>query len=170
VFSEIVGKNRRRVPAAEARVEGHSTVEDRQPRNHKVQKFSSGVGSPGWSRKKGRKTVVCVLWSLTSFAACAAADWFTADQVLCGLRGAGRWSERLHALLPRRGNGHMSSARGGSRRQRTCGVSVDRVHYRRQRSQESGDNSSPLSSTVFNVISRSLSLSFHLHSSIVAQC
>jgi len=25
---------------------------------HKVQKFSSGTGSPGWSRKKGRKTVV----------------------------------------------------------------------------------------------------------------
>jgi len=24
----------------------------------KVQKFSSGTGSPGWSRKKGRKTVV----------------------------------------------------------------------------------------------------------------
>jgi len=23
-----------------------------------VQKFSSGTGSPGWSRKKGRKTVV----------------------------------------------------------------------------------------------------------------
>ena len=30
--------------------------------HHKVQKFSSGTGSPGWSRKKGRKTVtVCVL-------------------------------------------------------------------------------------------------------------
>jgi len=26
--------------------------------HHKVQKFSSGTGSPGWSRKKGRKTVV----------------------------------------------------------------------------------------------------------------
>jgi len=26
--------------------------------DHKVQKFSSGTGSPGWSRKKGRKTVV----------------------------------------------------------------------------------------------------------------
>jgi len=30
------------------------------PLHHKVQKFSSGTGSPGWSRKKGRKTVVCV--------------------------------------------------------------------------------------------------------------
>jgi len=28
--------------------------------HHKVQKFSSGTGSPGWSRKKGRKMVVCV--------------------------------------------------------------------------------------------------------------
>ena len=33
------------------------------PLHHKVQKFSSGTGSPEWSRKKGRKTVVvCVLW------------------------------------------------------------------------------------------------------------
>jgi len=28
------------------------------PLHHKVQKFSFGTGSPGWSRKKGRKTVV----------------------------------------------------------------------------------------------------------------
>ena len=28
------------------------------PLHHKVQKFSSGTGSAGWSRKKGRKTVV----------------------------------------------------------------------------------------------------------------
>jgi len=28
------------------------------PLHHKVQKFSSGTGSPGQSRKKGRKTVV----------------------------------------------------------------------------------------------------------------
>jgi len=33
--------------------------------HHKVQEFSSGTGSPGWSRKKGRKTVavVVVVWS-----------------------------------------------------------------------------------------------------------
>jgi len=31
------------------------------PLHHKVQKFSSGTGSPGWSQKKGRKTVVVVL-------------------------------------------------------------------------------------------------------------
>jgi len=28
------------------------------PLHHKVQKFSSGTGSPRWSPKKGRKTVV----------------------------------------------------------------------------------------------------------------
>ena len=32
------------------------------PLHHKVQKFSSGTGSPGWSRKKGRKMVV--MWWL----------------------------------------------------------------------------------------------------------
>ena len=31
------------------------------PLHHKVQKFSSGTGSPGWSGKKGRKTVVVVV-------------------------------------------------------------------------------------------------------------
>ena len=31
------------------------------PLHHEVQKFSSGTGSPGWSEKKGRKTVV-VWW------------------------------------------------------------------------------------------------------------
>ena len=30
------------------------------PLHHKVQKFYSGTGSPGWSRKKGRKTIVCM--------------------------------------------------------------------------------------------------------------
>jgi len=30
------------------------------PLHHKVQKFSSGTGSPGWFRKKGRKTIVVV--------------------------------------------------------------------------------------------------------------
>jgi len=29
--------------------------------HHKVQKFSSGTDSPGWSRKKGHKTVVVVV-------------------------------------------------------------------------------------------------------------
>ena len=29
------------------------------PLHHKVQKFSSGTGSPGWFQKRGRKMVVC---------------------------------------------------------------------------------------------------------------
>jgi len=33
------------------------------PLHHKVEKFSSGTGSPGWSWKKGRKTVVEVVVS-----------------------------------------------------------------------------------------------------------
>ena len=32
------------------------------PLHYKVQKFSSGTGSPGWSWKKGRKTVVVWWW------------------------------------------------------------------------------------------------------------
>ena len=32
------------------------------PLHHEVQKFSSGTGSPGWSRKKDRKTVVVVVF------------------------------------------------------------------------------------------------------------
>jgi len=31
------------------------------PLHHEVQKFSSGTGSPKWSRKKGHKTVVVVV-------------------------------------------------------------------------------------------------------------
>ena len=30
------------------------------PLHHKVQRFSSVTGSPGWSQKKGRKTVLTV--------------------------------------------------------------------------------------------------------------
>jgi len=37
---------------------------------HEVQKFSSGTGSPGCSRKKGRKTVVAVRPSHLNTAAC----------------------------------------------------------------------------------------------------
>jgi len=42
---------------APSRMVGVSASVNR-PLHHKVQKFSSGTGSPGWSRKKGRKTVV----------------------------------------------------------------------------------------------------------------
>ena len=37
------------------------------PLHHKVQKFSSGTGLPGWLQKKGRKmVVVCVVWLVFS--------------------------------------------------------------------------------------------------------
>ena len=37
------------------------------PLHHQVQKFSSGTGSPGWSRKKGRKMIVwCVVLCISS--------------------------------------------------------------------------------------------------------
>jgi len=39
------------------------------PLHHKVQKFSSGTGSPGWSRKKGRKMVV-VWWLQAGCPSC----------------------------------------------------------------------------------------------------
>jgi len=37
------------------------------PLHHKFQKFHSGSGSPGWSRKKGRKMVVVWWWWLYDF-------------------------------------------------------------------------------------------------------
>jgi len=42
------------------------------PLYHKVQKFSSGTGSPGRSRKKGRKMVVCVCCSEDKWHRCFA--------------------------------------------------------------------------------------------------
>jgi len=45
------------VGVASSRMVGVS-VSVNLPLHHKVQKFSSGTGSPGLSRKKGRKTVV----------------------------------------------------------------------------------------------------------------
>jgi len=32
------------------------------PLHQKIQQFSSGTGSPGWSQKEGRKTVVVVFY------------------------------------------------------------------------------------------------------------
>jgi len=34
------------------------------PLHHKFQKFPSGIGSPGWSRKNGRKIVVVVVFTI----------------------------------------------------------------------------------------------------------
>ena len=48
------------------------------PLHHKVEKFSSGTGSPGWSWKKGRKTVVCVAFivlDLVSSVPCREIGW-----------------------------------------------------------------------------------------------
>jgi len=48
------------------------------PLHHKVQKFSYGTGSPGWSWKKGHKTGVvwCVCGVVECFDA-VAIDWLT---------------------------------------------------------------------------------------------
>ena len=40
------------------------------PLHDKVQKFSSGTGSPGWSRKKGGKTVVVWCGGYTQMSGC----------------------------------------------------------------------------------------------------
>jgi len=40
------------------------------PLHHKVQKFSSGTGSPAWSRKKGHKMVVVWWWWLICWSWC----------------------------------------------------------------------------------------------------
>ena len=40
------------------------------PLHHKLQKFSSGTGSPAWSQKKGRKTVVAVWWCMSLLELC----------------------------------------------------------------------------------------------------
>ena len=49
------------------------------PLHYKVQKFFSGTGSPGWSRKKGRKTVVVWWWYVhkTSWACLSFYEYFT---------------------------------------------------------------------------------------------
>jgi len=65
------------------------------PLHHEVQKFSSGTGSPGWSRKKGRKMVV-VWWyaqSITSvqaairipYEACSYATTIAKDKIIIEL-------------------------------------------------------------------------------------
>jgi len=46
------------------------------PLHHKVQMFSSGTGSPEWSRKKGRKTVVVWWWCNVNLN-----YWSTTEQI-----------------------------------------------------------------------------------------
>ena len=55
------------------------------PLHHKVQKFSSGTGSPGWSRKKGRKTVVVVVRFSRSLCICCRDFHLTWSALLCYL-------------------------------------------------------------------------------------
>ena len=55
------------------------------PLHHKFQKFSSGTGSPGWSRKKGRKTVVVWCGSrLVSILCCVNAAVITSLKCVMG--------------------------------------------------------------------------------------
>jgi len=51
------------------------------PLHHKVQKFSSGTGSPGWSRRKGRKMVVVwyCMWQLYTIICTHTWAVFTVD-------------------------------------------------------------------------------------------
>jgi len=58
------------------------------PLHHNVQKFSSGSGSPGWSWKKGRKTVVVVVVTVTKFGewAFSFADSTTWNSLPCDIR------------------------------------------------------------------------------------
>ena len=48
------------------------------PLHHKVQKFYSGTGSPGWSRKKGRKTVMAAVVVLLLYV-----NYMTWHRYLC---------------------------------------------------------------------------------------
>jgi len=49
------------------------------PLHHEVQKFSSGTGSPWWSRKNGRKTVVVVVWWLLTYLLACVDRMLTAE-------------------------------------------------------------------------------------------
>jgi len=55
------------------------------PLHHEVQKFSSGTGSPGWSRKKSRKTdvVVVVLCYVVSVSAVDCLEDRPRNDLLC---------------------------------------------------------------------------------------
>ena len=61
--------------------------------HHKVQKFSSGTGSPGWSWKKGCKTVACVCTNPLSFAFVVLG---LVSSLLCQEIG---WEERLQNYI-----------------------------------------------------------------------
>jgi len=57
------------------------------PLHHKVQKFSSGTGSAGWSRKKGRKMAVVWLW------------YHCEDPVQCVVTNTRKYDRGLHHAM-----------------------------------------------------------------------
>jgi len=75
------------------------------PLHHKVQKFSSGTGSPGWSQKKSRKTVVVVVvwkgcnWCIGTMSAFSAVHTVNVMASKCSVSRGGRSHLRL-MLLP----------------------------------------------------------------------
>ena len=68
------------------------------PLHHKVQKFSSGTSSPGWSRKKGCKTVVVWLQYLTYFQLCGLPADFSSLAVANALIHCRRCVSIMHCL------------------------------------------------------------------------
>jgi len=54
------------------------------PLHHKVQKFSSGTGSTGWSRKKGHKTVVVIVNTFKQFLNRMDCEIFSTDSPQIG--------------------------------------------------------------------------------------
>ena len=57
------------------------------PLHHKVQKFSSGTSSPGWSQKKGRKMVVVVVLCINSIVMFIICLWKCATVITLYLKG-----------------------------------------------------------------------------------
>jgi len=68
------------------------------PLHHKVQKFSSATGSPGWSQKKGRKAVVVVVWC--AMLSVCAADRNSAASVSNAAQYVIKVVSSIHQLTP----------------------------------------------------------------------
>jgi len=70
------------------------------PLHHKVQKFSSGTGSPGWSQKKGCKMVVCACVS-ACVRVCVCVCWYGGrprPRRLCVRQGQAGFSRDGHEM------------------------------------------------------------------------
>jgi len=70
------------------------------PLHHKVQKFSSGTGSPGWSQKKGHKTVVVWFYWVTQIITVQ----FSEPQCICMLKPGTKMvrCQNVQGMSPRR--------------------------------------------------------------------